>query len=77
MRDYKKIAEHYKRIICNLEMMQVLADKSAGVAKDGVGDLLLRRQLVNVGKKCADLARVTRISWVYCCDNAKDEGVEG
>ena len=77
MRNYKKVAEHYKRIICNLEMMQVLADKSAGVAKDGVGDLLLRRQLVNVGKKCAELARVTRISWVYCCDNAKDEGVEG
>ena len=77
MRNYKQIAEHYKRIICNLEMMQVLADKSAGVAKDGVGDLLLRRQLVNVGKKCAELARVTRISWVYCCDNAKDEGVEG
>lgn len=73
MRNYKKVAEHYKRIICNLEMMQVLADKSAGVAKDGVGDLGLRRQLVNVGKKCADLARVTRISWVYCCDNAREE----
>ena len=77
MRDYKKIAEHYKRIVCNLEMMQVLADKSAGVAKDGVGDLLLRRQLVNVGKKCAELARTMRISWEYACANAKGEGVEG
>ena len=73
MRNYKKVAEHYKRIICNLEMMQVLADKSAGVAKDGVGDLGLRRQLVNVGKKCAELARVTRISWVYASDNAREE----
>ena len=73
MRNYKKVAEHYKRIICNLEMMQVLADKSAGVAKDGVGDLGLRRQMVTVGKKCAELARVTRISWVYASDNAREE----
>lgn len=77
MRNYKRIAEDYKRIVCNLEMMQVLCDKSAGVAKDGVGDLLLRRQFVNLGKKCAEMARVTRISWEYACSNAKDEGVEG
>ncbi len=60
MRNYKKCVKAWKRIVCNLEMMQVLAEKSAKVAKEEVGDLALRRVLINLGKKCAAASEEAR-----------------
>ncbi len=76
MRNYKKCVKAWKRIVCNLEMMQVLAEKSAKVAKEEVGDLALRRVLINLGKKCAAACVVAREGWECSIANAKDEEVE-
>lgn len=75
-RYYKRCEKAYRRIACNLAYMQVLCGRCVESAKRA-GDLTLKRQLVNLGKKCAEL-EAKAVEFRDCSvANAKDKGVEG
>lgn len=72
MRNYKKIAEGYKRIACNLAYMQVLCERNVEAAKRA-GDLALKRQLINLGKKMKAIEDKAVECQFYSEANAREE----
>lgn len=71
-RYYKMCEEEYQRIACNLGYMQALCARNVASAKRA-GDLTLKRQLINLGKKMRDLEAKAVVCRDYSAVNAKEE----
>ena len=71
-RYYRTCEKAYKRIACNLGYMQVLTERSVEAAKRA-GDLSMKRQLINLGKKMTSLEDKAVECQFYSEANAREE----